>query len=180
MLEWNDEYIKLASCVARSLSYMELPAYDVDDMRQEACIGIVNALSIYDSSKGSLEPYLRMRARGAVMDGLRHMRNVKRRTWENIRDDIDANGITRYMFPRSDTRIYINPVLDRMVKREDKIRLRRAMLELDHKWRRVVEMYYYKGMSNSEVGAALSISHVRVFQLRQKAIKKLRSIVAGK
>jgi len=74
-----EEHMELVRRVARSL-WRRLPAelVDLEELEADGFEGLVRALRAYDSAKGPLCPYILLRCRGAMIDGLRRRQPAKR------------------------------------------------------------------------------------------------------
>ncbi len=96
----------------------------------------------FDPGRGSLVAYLITMTRSLAID---RMRSKKRRATfvEELARDAPKD---------------IDPVtpLDRLLENDDAVRVRAAMAALPEKHRVVLEMAYYKGMSQTEIATALA------------------------
>jgi RNA polymerase sigma factor (sigma-70 family) len=69
----------LVRAVARALARrLRADAIDVEELEADGFEALVKAVQNYDSSKGPLEPYIALRCRGAMIDGLRKRSPISR------------------------------------------------------------------------------------------------------
>jgi RNA polymerase sigma factor for flagellar operon FliA len=73
--------------MARRMPISSNGAMDLDDMEQDAAVGVLAAARTYDNGRGtSFKTHAYLRARGAVLDGQRAMDHVPR-TWRRAQRD---------------------------------------------------------------------------------------------
>jgi RNA polymerase sigma factor for flagellar operon FliA len=58
-------------------------------------------------------------------------------------------------------------------------RLRDAIARLPERERRVVALCYYEELTLREIGVVLSVTESRVCQIRSRAMKRLKAVLAG-
>jgi RNA polymerase sigma factor FliA len=74
--------------MARRMPLSSNGAMDVDDMEQDAALGLVDAARTFDRERGaSFKTHAYLRARGAVLDGQRAMDHVPR-SWRRAQRDV--------------------------------------------------------------------------------------------
>jgi RNA polymerase sigma factor for flagellar operon FliA len=66
-----------------------------------------------------------------------------------------------------------------LVEREQVDRLRDAIARLPERERRVVALCYYEELTLREIGVVLSVTESRVCQIRSRAMKRLKAVLAG-
>ena len=69
--------------------------------------------------------------------------------------------------------------LDRLVAMEDSARLAEAVAALGERHQLVLQLYFVEELNLAEIAETLQISTPRVHQLKEAALAKLRSILAG-
>jgi RNA polymerase sigma factor for flagellar operon FliA len=74
--------------MARRMPLSANGAMDLEDMEQDAALGVLDAARTYDRSRGtSFKTHAYLRARGAVLDGQRAMDHVPR-SWRRAQRDV--------------------------------------------------------------------------------------------
>jgi RNA polymerase sigma factor FliA len=74
--------------MARRMPISANGAMDLEDMEQDAAVGVLDAARTYDSGRGtSFKTHAYLRARGAVLDGQRAMDHVPR-SWRRAQRDV--------------------------------------------------------------------------------------------
>ena len=74
------QYMEVVRGVARALvRRLRAEAIDIEEVEADGFEGLVRALHDYDSSKGPAVPYIILRCRGAMIDGLRRRAATTRR-----------------------------------------------------------------------------------------------------
>ena len=90
-MEANREVLTVlpgARSMARRMPMPSNGAMDVDDMEQDAALGVLDAARTFDRSRGtSFTTLAYLRARGAVLDGQRSMDHVPR-SWRRAQRDV--------------------------------------------------------------------------------------------
>jgi RNA polymerase sigma factor for flagellar operon FliA len=167
--------LPLAANIARNIS-RRVPSYvDPRDLRQEACLGLLDAALRYDAAKGvPFQAFARRRISGAVLDGLRREDHLSR----HMRDQINAEGtevpppiqltdpdkiVGRHAWPED---YAAEAERDRLVA--DAIDMLPERLQV------VLRAHYYDGKFMREIGAELGLSDGRVSHLHCRALNLLR------
>ena len=69
----------LVRAVARALARrLRADAVEIEELEADGFEALVKARNDYDASKGPLEPYIVLRCRGAMIDGLRRRSLISR------------------------------------------------------------------------------------------------------
>lgn len=132
-----DRHASLVHGLARSI--LRDPD-EAEDLAQEVFLALVQKGG-FDESRGSLGGFLAMMTRSRALDRLRARRR---------RGELMAEFAGSAPQPSADP----SP-LDRMAGEESARRTRAALAELPERHRRVIEMAYFEGMSQSEIATAL-------------------------
>ena len=66
---------------------------------------------------------------------------------------------------------------DRLIKAETSELLKKAMLSLDTRERRILQMYHFSKMTFADIADMLRLCKSRVFQLHTKALEKMRTFL---
>lgn len=78
--------LPLVKRVAKRLNRL-IPAFDLDDLVGDGCIGLIRAVDAFDPARGtSLERYARKSILGAMLNGIRRMDPISERTRRTVRD----------------------------------------------------------------------------------------------
>lgn len=192
-------YAPWARAVAASI-HRRVPAYAVDreDFIQNATMGLMEAVSRYDPSRGvEFRAYAATRVRGAVFNGIR-----------NIVGNRPTNSISQRLHSRaqeladSDDQDPLDFLLDSVgmlatgyfldealavsgLGRQSDVftwvhaaqmrdRLAAAIVELPERTRRIIELHYFSGVRFSEIAGDLGITRGRVSQIHHDALDKLK------
>lgn len=168
------------------------PGLDADDLKQIALIAGVDALGRWRADGGaSVGTFVFHRMRGAVLDVMRSqawprsMRSV-------MRGDVDASphmarrvcglhamqakpeahlpagfGLTTFDAPDA-----------ALLRRADGVRVRAAVLRLPPRLRRIVTLYFWRGLTMRQIGEQIGVNQSRVSQLCHAALDRLRRTLA--
>ncbi len=138
---------------------------DAEDLVQEVFL-VFQRRGRFDPARGSLGAYLGSMTRSLALDRLRAR---KRRAGfvEELTREAPAD---------------VDPVtpLDTLLEADDAVRVRGALARLPEKHRLVLEMAYYRGMSQSEIAAALSTPLGTVKTWSRMGIQNLRESLRDK
>ncbi len=138
---------------------------EAEDLVQEVFL-VFQRRGHFDPARGSLGAYLGSMTRSLALDRLRAR---KRRAGfvEELTREAPAD---------------VDPVtpLDTLLVEDDAARVRGALAGLPEKHRRVLEMAYYRGMSQTEIAAALSTPLGTVKTWSRMGIQNLRETLRDK
>ncbi|MCP4201961.1 MAG: sigma-70 family RNA polymerase sigma factor [bacterium] len=133
---------------------------DAEEVLQEVFVQVWKQASRYQRSRSSVSTWLVLIARSRSIDRLRS-RNVKLRTAREAQ--------------RENPRIHASPEgLGNVLMEERHNRLARALAELPEEQREVLEMAYYRGMTQREVSEVTGTPLGTVKTRTLLAMKKLR------
>jgi len=160
------------------------PRVDHQDAHQDAALGCLQALSRYDPARG-LKPQTLMssRARGAALDYLRTLDPCGRTLRKRVKMGL-AEPINLVQFDGMDDK----PMPDPSAKMPDDLaataelvnRVARAIRTLgDRDWQ-VISLMFWCEIPANEVACRLRICERRVWQLRKRALGKLREYLGDR
>ncbi len=132
---------------------------EAEDLVQEVFL-LLQRKGRFDPSRGTLATYLATMTRSRSLDRLRSRRRRSELLSELGRD---APDVTPEPSP-----------LDRMADDEHAQRTREALARLPERHRRVLEMAYYEGLSQTEIAAALDTPLGTVKTWARMGLKSLR------
>ena len=157
-----DQYSSLLLALARRVLGSQEEA---EDVLQEVFVQVWRQAHRYDAKRSSVSTWLSLITRSRSIDRLRS-RNVQDKTAqaaheENPQTDASPEGATN--------------VLDR----ERRLRLRTELAELPEEQRQVLELAFYKGMTQSEISSSTGIPLGTVKTRTLLAMRKLRKALGA-
>ena len=168
--------LPLAAHIAGNISKRLPPRVDPRDLRQEACLGLLDAARRYDAGKGvPFGAYARRRIRGAVMDGLRREDHLARAARAQARAEGAEVPVQSIQLTAPD-----QVVGGLTSPHEDTVDAERARLVADAietlpaRLRAVLRAYYWNGDFMTEIAGELGICSARVSHLHCDALGLLR------
>ena len=157
LAELFDRYSGLLLALSRRIV---LDASDAEEILQEAFLQVWNQAERYDTSRSSVSTWLVLITRSRSIDRLRS-RQVKDRTLTALKRE-KSN-------PHTSPRGMGSVLLD-----QRRQRLHREMQELPMEQRQVLELAFFKGMTQSEIAGSTGIPLGTVKTRTLLAMKKLR------
>jgi len=139
--------------------------HDAEEITQEVFANVWSKAKLYDRSRGRPQVWLSTMARNRAIDRLR---SKQRRA--QLRDELEANTVTEQWRDRDD-------VVSRVRLQEESSVLRNAILQLKPEQREVIEMTYFKGLSQSQAAKQLGTPLGTVKARIRRGITKLRTLV---
>ena len=139
--------------------------HDAEEVAQEVFSGVWNKSRLYDSSRGKPQVWLSTMARNRAIDRLR---SKQRRA--QLRDDLQVEQTQSSVRPD-------DGVFEEVQRQEESLVLRDALLRLKPEQREVIEMTYFKGLSQSQAAEALGAPLGTVKARIRRGINRLRTIV---
>ena len=139
--------------------------HDAEEVAQEVFSGVWNKSRLYDSSRGKPQVWLSTMARNRAIDRLR---SKQRRA--QLRDDLQVEQTQESVRPDEG-------VIQEVRRQEEAVVLRDALLRLKPEQREVIEMTYFKGLSQSQAAEALGAPLGTVKARIRRGISRLRTIV---
>jgi len=139
--------------------------HDAEEVAQEVFSGVWNKSRLYDSSRGKPQVWLSTMARNRAIDRLR-----SKRRRAQLRDDLQVEQTEESVRPD-------DGVIQEVRRQEEAVVLRDALLRLKPEQREVIEMTYFKGLSQSQAAEALGAPLGTVKARIRRGISRLRTIV---
>jgi RNA polymerase sigma-70 factor, ECF subfamily len=136
---------------------------DAEEVLQEVFVQLWNRGERYDPARSSVSTWLVLIARSRAIDRLRGRRVVER-TRDAVTQAAPGGG-DRYTSPEAVENVFIQ---------ERHERVRRELAELPPEQRRVLEMAFYEGLTQSEIAAKAGLPLGTVKTRTLLAMKKLR------
>lgn len=140
--------------------------HDAEEVAQEVFSGVWNKSRLFDPKRGKPQVWLSTMARNRAIDRLR---SKQRRA--QLRDDLQMENNPETIRPDQG-------VVEEVRRTEESLVLRDALLRLKPEQREVIEMTYFKGLSQSQaaemLGAPLGTVKARI----RRGITRLRTIVS--
>lgn len=148
---------------------------DFDELVSLLSLALCKTVAVYDPSKGyKLSSLFSTVARNSVRMELRKLKSDKRRAQSeavSLETPIHCSGEELRLFdvlmavePNPEEQFFMN-----RESADNRAILRDAVASLDERSRKIMELYYFRGMTQVEIGKALGISQTHVSR-RLKAI----------
>lgn len=167
----------------------------LDDLKQAAYVGLLEAIERFDSARGALFEYFAgYRIKGGILNSLKnyseasqvyqYRKKLEQERLDSISQTLDSNHGVKEV---------INVVLDvisialieeeaetllqnniEQSEIEDGIYVGRLMERMPDDLQQVLSMHYFEERSFSEIGRKLKISKSAVYHMHRKALKSLR------
>ncbi len=160
--ELYDQYSSLLLALSRRVLGSQEEA---EDVLQEVFVQVWRQAHRYDSKRSSVSTWLSLITRSRSIDRLRS-RNVQDKTAqaaheENPPGDASPEGASN------------------VLERERRLRLRTELAELPKEQRQVLELAFYKGMTQSEIAASTGIPLGTVKTRTLLAMRKLKKALGA-
>ena len=184
--------------VERTVGRMRIPPHSLDDLVQEALVGLIERLRLYDPERGALGAWVRFTARHVVLDHLRRRGGgVVRLTRHQMRARREAGldvatlcvSLEEPVCTFADgggsriADLLPDPSGARAEAVERRELVEAALAAVDDRERSVLDLLYPRDGRAPwilrRVGARLGISESRVAQLRERAFEKMRAALSG-
>ncbi len=178
------QYRHLAFEIAQKMAKRLPPQVELDDIEMFAICGLIHAIENYDASRGvPFAVYCRRRIEGSILDELRNLDWMPRQ----FRSQVSKEELPtiRNLFSLSEAKqdelieiedTQIRPAIEDLEEEELYLEMRHQMSELE---RQIVELRYFQGLSNLQIGQRLSISEFHVCKTHAALVIRLRRIFAG-
>ena len=155
------------------------PWVDRDDLVQAGVVGLYGAMRTYNPAKSdNFRLYAAFRVRGAMLDFLREQDTVSRAERKRLRNSETERQNTCISIEELPAPETYDPHL--LAGHAESHRYIGAALEnLRPNHRRVIELYYFAGLTMREVGTQLGVNESRISQLHAVAIKRLRELMTA-
>lgn len=152
-------YLKYIPRIRREVYCCLRGGPDVEDVAGDIWGAVIGSLEAGQFTKGSsLGSYIFGITRNKIADYFRK----KRIPMEEIPETYPDTALTA----------------EEKLEREETVSsLRKGIRKLDLKYKRVLSLYYYKGLPIAEIGRRLNLPSTKVSQQKSYALKKLREIL---
>ncbi|MFO0892294.1 MAG: sigma-70 family RNA polymerase sigma factor [Isosphaeraceae bacterium] len=137
---------------------------DAEDLVQEVFLQVWRRAESYRPERGSVESWLLTMARNRALDRYRAANTMKR-----------AHQLLQNLTPASDSL----PAQRIAILDESRSVVRSALGRLAHEQRRVLELAYYDGLSQSQIAAHLGVPLGTVKTRIRSAVERLRRTLRG-
>ena len=194
------KYVPWARAVARDVyRRVRVPQMDWSDYAQNATVGLLEAMSRFDVSRGiDFMAYAKPRVRGAVFNGLRSYLNESRMRVENNRwrDRVESfkgenpedhlgqmiasvTGLgLAFLLDTDATSELLQPNVDASVmaeRQEMDVLLAGCVAKLPEKESQVVMLHYYQYMPFVEIAEIMGLTKGRISQIHKAALERIRA-----
>lgn len=197
-------YLPWSRAVARDVyRRVRIPQIDWHDYVQNATIGLLEAISRYDITRGiEFIAYAKPRVRGAVFNGLRlfledashrdtHAERIYERleslststsddSLQNLVSTVNGLGLGMLLdagdsfdFLKSDSDVY-----ETIASNQTDVWLKKLVDSLPEREKLVLDLHYQQHLTFTAIASFLGLTKGRVSQIHKAAIERVRSIVA--
>lgn len=140
-----------------------MPWAELDELLQWGAIGMLEAMSRYDTSHGvSFEAFAARRIRGAMIDGLRREGALRRGESCLDAEAVDLAALSGGTSPADPLAL--------LLRADHRVQLEAALKTLPALEYRVLALHFYDEMNNREIAAILEISEGYASRLRKRAL----------
>ncbi len=159
-----EENLDLVRQIAKFVMKSLPPCFELDDLVQAGNIGLMDAATKYDPSRGvPFRVYASQRVRGEIKESCRRKR---------YRDNTHEELTQEHAESAEDTRL---ASLDAGVKAKQlRRRIAQALDGMPNADRQVIEIYFLRGGKLAGVGKAFGVRQSRSSQLLQRAKSEMR------
>jgi len=178
------------------------------DVERSAEFGLLQAASAYDPSKSAVfTTFAYYRIRGAIYDDLRHVSRVSKFSeagnayiidhsfvsapadsreaeYAELRQ-VTSHIVTSYLLSRNS--VYEKPAsssvespLHQVLRKERQKQLQEALRRLPKMNRKVINSYYFRGLSFADIGRELGFSEASAWRLHAKSLEMIRAALEEK
>jgi RNA polymerase sigma factor (sigma-70 family) len=164
-----DEYMDVVRQVARSVR-RRLPPHSVDleELEADGFEGLVRAMRDYDATKGELAPWIVLRCRGAMLDGLRRrMANGSSTRAPGTAPPVLVSLESEQAGGRCLGETVADPhaaTAEDVIERVSSAEVAPALASLPHRHRRILFARFVQRRTQSDVAAAEGVSRKTVAQ----------------
>ena len=203
-----ESHLGYAHAIAAEMLKTLPQSVDRADVESAAEFGLMQAANSYDPSRGiSFATFAYYRVRGAIYDDLRKSCRVNRfeegantymidyssappltadpdTEYREVKR-ITSHILTSYLLsldsaPQEPASHSMESPLQQLLRKERHNQLREALTRLPDKNRKVIEGYYFAGLSFSQIGRDLGLSESSAWRIHAKSLEMIRSALEEK
>ncbi len=165
------EHLALAEQEARRIWRANM-VLDLDDLIQQGSMGLMVAAERWDARRGvPFQAYARRIVRGHILDHLREQHWAYRR--------MRSPAVRRREYSLEDVAVAEHPaVAPEMQDHFALSRLKAALLRLPDREHSMLRLYFFEGLSWSEIAARFDVTPRAVHRLQKQAIERLRGALS--
>jgi RNA polymerase sigma-70 factor, ECF subfamily len=161
----EDLYQAFSSLVYATAYRVLNDVHDAEEITQEVFANVWSKAKLFDQDRGRPEVWLSTMARNRAIDRLR-----SKRRRAQLRDDLEANAVTEPTDGQDD-------VFAQVRLHEESRVLHNAILQLKPEQREVIEMTYFRGLSQSQAAEKLGTPLGTVKARIRRGISRLRTLI---
>lgn len=171
-------YVPLARQIARLVHRRILGRAELDELTSEAMVGLVVARDSYREGRGaSFKTWVGFKVQRHLFDWLRtHDRAMSRGDLARVKRGLME---PRRVLPLAAADSRRPDRADGRVAVEDRDHVRALLARLDPRSARLLELYYFAGLTLRKAGAEIGVSESRASQLRSAILDDLRERVGA-
>lgn len=168
---------QVAGCLRRRL---RADTVDLEELEADGFEALVRAVRDYDPSKGPLTPYIVVRCRGAMIDGLRRkMLSSRTDRAQGIEEPVLLSLEHKLGEDLRVEELVADPhatTADDVIERVGSASLRHELAALPHRYRRIVFARFIQRRSQAEVAEAEGVSRKTVAQFEIRIRRRLHHL----
>jgi RNA polymerase sigma factor (sigma-70 family) len=160
-----EESLEGVRAIAARLARRLPPSFDLEDLVQQGCLGLIAAANSYDGRPGvTFFAFARRRAKGSMLD------YIRRRHWRNA----TVGGLELVEHAPAPDRTE-----DRVQHLQEVAEVNRALRRLPDRELAIIRGFYGQGQTNQDIGPGLGIKGSRVGQIHRQALERLSRNLAA-
>jgi RNA polymerase sigma factor (sigma-70 family) len=161
VLEYRGHVVQSAHTIQR-----HAPRVEWQDLVAAGNLALIQALDCYEPRRNpNLKAHLNVKVRCLIIDQLRESKDMLRGERFPVFVDITAvQGV----------RAEVESPFDAAERAERAGKVQRAVEKLPARWQRVLRLVYWDDLSGKEAAERIGVGETRVWQIRRKAIERLR------
>lgn len=165
------EHLPLVYSIAAKIARKVTFNVEMDDLVSSGCLGLVQACRKFNPSNGcQFNTFAYHRIRGAILDHLRDedlpSRSVRKR---------EKAGSAISSLIQAEEEPILCPFEEAHRNQLNRI-LAPAILQLPHRERVVISLYYYEDMTLLEIATLLRVTITRAWQIHKMALKRMERV----
>jgi RNA polymerase sigma factor (sigma-70 family) len=162
VLEYRGHVVQSAHTIQR-----HAPRVEWQDLVSAGNLALVQALDCYEPRRNpNLKAHLNVKMRCLIIDQLRESKDMLR--GERFPVFVDITALPNALAAKTDS------PFDAAERAERAGKVQRAVEKLPARWQRVLRLVYWDDLSGKEAAERIGVGETRVWQIRRKAIERLR------
>lgn len=178
-----DKYYGLVRFISNK--YPTNAVLNKEDYYSEGCLGVLDAIQVYDSSKGAFSTIAFYYIKKKVASLFRYNKKEFQRPYQYLYDPINSkSGNGDYENNKPILDLYFSEdelsSIDLYIKNEEINSLREAIRKLPPEYKNIIKKRYYSGdeiPTLAQIGENMGVSRQRIGVIDRKAVSMLKDMV---